>query len=373
MPEYLKQAELRRETASAQIRETVSEVLLAVEREGDAAVRRYSQAFDNWSPPSFVLSKEDIAAGTVAVDDELKSHIAFAQEQISRFARLQLDSMREFEQETLPGVVLGQRHVPVNAVGSYAPGGRYAILASANMTILVPKVAGVARVVAAAPPQPGGGIHPAQLYAMATSGADQILCIGGIQALAALAFGIEGVEPVDMLVGAGKNVRRGSEAAAVRPRRDRSAGRADRDPGDRRRLCRPGSDRGRPARTGRARPTSPAVLVTTSRDVGEATILAVDRWLETWPTAPVAAQAWRDFGVVVVCDSLEEAAAASDAFAPEHLEVQTEDPDWFLARLTNYGTLFLGDEATVVYSDKAIGTNHVLPTAQQPATPGASG
>ena len=333
MPEYLKRARLERETTSSQIRETVSEVLLAVEREGEAAVRRYSQAFDDWSPPSFVLSEEDIATGIAAVDDELKSHIAFAQEQISNFARLQLDSMHEFEQETLPGVVLGQRHVPVNAVGSYAPGGRYPILASANMTILVPKVAGVGRVVAAAPPQPGGGIHPAQLYAMATSGADQILCLGGIQALAAMAFGIEGVEPVDMVVGAGNAyVAEAKRQLFGRVGIDLLAGPTEilviaDDSADPELIA---ADLLGQAEHG---PTSPAVLVTTSRDVGEATIAAVDRWLETWPTAPVAAQAWRGFGVVVVCDSLEEAAATADAFAPEHLEVHTTDPDWFLARL----------------------------------------
>jgi sulfopropanediol 3-dehydrogenase len=363
VPEYLKHPEQRPEAASEEVRQTVSEVLLAIEREGEPAVRRYSKAFDGWSPPSFVVSEEEIAAATAAVDEELRAHIAFAQEQISNFARLQLESMHEFEQETLPGVVLGQRHVPVNAVGSYAPGGRYAHLASALMTVLTPKVAGVGRVVAATAPQPGGGIHPAQLHAMASSGADRILCIGGIQALAALAFGIEDVEPVDMIVGAGNAyVAEAKRQLFGRVGIDLLAGPTEilviaDDSADPDLIA---ADLLGQAEHG---PTSPAVLVTTSREIGEATIEAVARWLETWPTAEVAAQAWSGFGAVVVCDSLEEAAATADELAPEHLEVQTSDPDWFLTRLTNYGTLFLGEQATVVYSDKAIGTNHVLPTA----------
>ena len=363
MPEYLKRSNVQAESPSSEVRETVSEVLLAIEREGEAAVRRYSQRFDGWSPPSFVLSEQDIDARIAAVDDELKAHIAFAQEQISTFARLQLESMHEFERETLPGVVLGQRHVPVAAVGSYSPGGRYPVLASSLMTILTPKVAGVDRVVAAAPPQPGGGIDALQLYAMTTSGADQILCIGGIQAVAALAFGLDGVEPVDMIVGAGNSyVVEAKRQLFGRVGIDLLAGPTEilviaDDSADPELIA---ADLLGQAEHG---PTSPAVLVTTSRDIGEATIEAVDRWLETWPTAQVASQAWRDFGTVVVCDSREEAAATSDEFAPEHLEVQTRDPDWFLTRLRNYGTVFLGTEATVVYSDKAIGTNHVLPTA----------
>jgi sulfopropanediol 3-dehydrogenase len=364
VPEYLKRPEPQGVGASSQVRETVSEVLLAIEREGEPAVRRYSQQFDGWSPPSFVLSQEDIASGTASVDDELKAHIAFAQEQISTFARLQLESMHEFERETLPGVVLGQRHVPVGAVGSYSPGGRYPVLASSLMTVLVPKVAGAERVVAAAPPQPRGGIDASQLYAMVTSGADQILCIGGIQALAALAFGLEDVEPVDMIVGAGNAyVVEAKRQLFGRVGIDLLAGPTEilviaDDSADPELIA---ADLLGQAEHG---PTSPAVLVTTSRDLGEATIAAVDRWLETWPTAPVAAQAWRDFGAVVACDSREEAAATADELAPEHLEVQTRDPDWFLTRLRNYGTLFLGEEATVVYSDKAIGTNHVLPTGR---------
>jgi sulfopropanediol 3-dehydrogenase len=187
-----------------EIRDTVSEVLSAVEREGDAAVRRYSERFDGWSPPSFRVGAEQIEAASRDVPDELREHIAFAQRQVRGFAELQRSTLTEFEHETLPGVVLGQRHIPVRAVGSYSPGGRYPMLASAIMTVVTPKVAGVQRVVAAAPPVRGGsGIHGPQLYAMASSGADEILALGGIQAFAALAFGVEDVEPVDMVVGAG--------------------------------------------------------------------------------------------------------------------------------------------------------------------------
>jgi len=204
--EYLKQARPQPAAVTQGIRDTVSEILRAVEKEGIAAVRRYSEKFDGWNPPSFHVSTEEIRRAEESLDDALLGHLRVAQDQVRGFAELQRATLTDFERETLPGVVLGQRHIPVNAVGSYSPGGRYPMIGSSIMTVIVPKVAGVKRVVAAAPPREGQGIYPPQLYAMANSGADNILCLGGVQALAALAFGIEDippVEPVDMIVGAG--------------------------------------------------------------------------------------------------------------------------------------------------------------------------
>jgi sulfopropanediol 3-dehydrogenase len=362
--EYLKKAEPIGEQVTRDIRESVSEILTAVEREGITAVRRYSEQLDDWNPESFVVSEEEIRRAEDSVDEELKGYINFAQEQVRNFAQLQRETLVDFERETLPGVVLGQKQIPVNAAGCYAPGGRYPVLASTIMGIVTAKVAGVKRVVAAAPPRRGeNGIHPPMLYTMASSGADQILHIGGVQALAAIAHGIEGVESVDILIGAGnayvaeaKRQLFGTVGIDILAGPTEILIIAD-ESADPRLLA---ADLLGQAEHG---PTSPAILLTTSRDIGEATLREVDRWLEgEWPTKDVAGEAWRNRGEVVICESDEEMARLSDEYAPEHLEVQTRDPEWFLEHLTNYGSLFLGEHSTVAYSDKAIGTNHVLPT-----------
>src|SRR5215216_5553073 len=319
--EYLKKAEPVGEQVTQDIRESVSEILMAIEREGTTAVRR----------------------------------VLF---------RSQRETLVDFERETLPGVVLGQKQIPVNAAGCYAPGGRYPVLASTIMGLVTAKVAGVKRVVAAAPPRRGeNGIYPPMLYTMASSDADQILHIGGVQALAAIAYGIEGVEPVDLVIGAGNAyVAEAKRQLFGTVGIDLLAGPTEiliiaDDSADPRLLA---ADLLGQAEHG---PTSPAILLTTSRDVGEATLGEVDRWLEGgWPTKDVAGEAWRNRGEVVICESDEEMVRVSDEYAPEHLEVQTHDPDWFLEHLTNYGSLFLGEHSTVAYSDKAIRTNHVLPT-----------
>lgn len=348
-----------------EIRDTVSEILTAVERDGADAVRRYSERFDGWSPESFRVTPEQIEAARREVGDELAAHIAFAQDQVRGFAERQRATLVDIEHETLPGVTLGHRHIPVNAVGSYSPGGRYPMLASSIMTVVTPKVAGVERVVAVAPPvRGGGGIHAPQLYAMATSGADEILCVGGVQALAALAFGIEGVEPVDMLVGAGN--------AYVAEAKRQLFGTVGIDllagPTEILVIADETADPELVAADllGQAEhgPTSPAVLVTTSSDVATAVEAAVERWRESWPTADVAGPAWREHGALIVVDDDEEAVRVADEIATEHLEIQTADPDWYLQRLTNYGSAFVGAGATVAFSDKAIGTNHVLPTGR---------
>jgi sulfopropanediol 3-dehydrogenase len=362
--EYLKKAEPIGEQVTREIRESVSEILMAVEKEGITAVRRYSEQLDGWNPESFVVSEDEIRRAEDSVDEELKRYINFAQEQVRNFAQLQRETLVDFERETLPGVVLGQKQIPVNAAGCYAPGGRYPVLASTIMGIVTAKVAGVKRVVAAAPPRRGeNGIYPPMLYTMASSGADQILHIGGVQALAAIAYGIEGVEPVDILIGAGNAyVAEAKRQLFGTVGIDLLAGPTEiliiaDESADPRLLA---ADLLGQAEHG---PTSPAIVLTTSRDIGEATLQEAERWLEgEWPTREVAGEAWRNRGEVVICESDDEMARVSDEYAPEHLEVQTRDPDWFLEHLSNYGSLFLGEHSTVAYSDKAIGTNHVLPT-----------
>ncbi len=360
---YIKEPASQAPAVAQQIRDTVSEILSAVEREGDVAIRRYSERFDNWSPPAFKVSAEQIRRAEAQVDAELQEHIAFAQRQIRHFAQLQRGTMIDFEHETLPGVVLGQRHIPVDAVGSYSPGGRYPMLASSLMTVITPRVAGVRRVTAAAPPVRGGdGIHPPQLFAMASSGADQILAIGGVQALAALAFGIEDVDPVDIVVGAGNAyVAEAKRQLFGRVGIDLLAGPTEilviaDETADPRLVA---ADLLGQAEHG---PTSPAVLVTTSEDQALAVGEAVEEWLRSWPTADVAGAAWRERGALILVEDDEEAVSVADEIATEHLEIQTRAPDWFLARLRNYGSAFVGAGATVAFSDKAIGTNHVLPT-----------
>ncbi|HZQ03089.1 MAG TPA: histidinol dehydrogenase [Gaiellaceae bacterium] len=366
MAEYVKRGQLPPSQASEEVKETVSAMLARIEREGMAAIRDYSQRLDNWNPPSFRVAAEEIEAAGEQLGDELRAHIAFAQDQVRTFAQRQLETLSELEVEIRPGVTLGHRHIPVAAVGSYVPGGRYPMLASAFMTVLTPKVAGVERVVAVAPPWQGRGIHPAMLYAMATSGADDVLCIGGVQALALLVFGGDDVEPVDMIVGAGN--------AYVAEAKRQLFGRVGIDllagPTEILVVADESADPELVAADllGQAEhgPTSPAVLISLSRPLVDEVLEHIERLLasESWPTADVAAAAWRDYGTVVVVDDDDEAIAVADDYASEHLEVQVEAGklELYRERLRNYGSLFLGEEATVVYGDKAVGTNHVLPT-----------
>lgn len=366
--EYLKKAQPEEEGTVQKVRDAVSEILLAVEKGGIAAVRRYSEQLDDWNPESFVVSEEEIKRAEESIDDELKEHIDFAREQVQNFAQLQRETLVDFEKETLPGIMLGQKQIPVNAVGSYSPAGQYPMFGSSIMTVAVPRVAGVKRVVAIAAPRKGEdgkpyGIYEPMLYTMASCEADQILCIGGVQALAAVSFGMEEVEPVDMIVGAGnpfvaeaKRQLFGTVGIDLLAGPTEIAIIAD-DSADPHLLA---ADLLGQAEHG---PTSPAVLITNSREIGEETIKEVDRWLEDgWPTKDAAGEAWRNRGEVILCENEEEIVKVSDEVATEHLEVQTRDPEWFLERLTNYGSLFLGEHSTVAYSDKAIGTNHVLPT-----------
>jgi sulfopropanediol 3-dehydrogenase len=362
---HLKRAELSPAHDRDAVRRTVAEILSDVERRGEAAVRDWSERLDGWSPETFLVGDPEVQAAAEALDDELKEHIAFAQAQVRAFAERQRETLSDLDVETLAGVRLGHRHIPVGAVGAYVPGGRYPMVASAFMTIVVPKVAGVPRVVGCAPPREGRGIHPATLHAIATSGADQIMCLGGVQALAALAYGLGGVEPVDVLVGAGNAyVAEAKRQLFGQVGIDLLAGPtevlvvADRtaDP----ELV--AADLLGQAEHG---PDSPAVLVTHSTELAEAVGEAVDRLLADWSTREVAGEAWRRHGEIVVTEDRDESIAAANRYAYEHVEVHAADDELeaYLDGLRDYGSLFLGADATVVYGDKAVGTNHVLPTA----------
>jgi sulfopropanediol 3-dehydrogenase len=364
MIEYLKQAPWHSRAASEDVKRTVSEMLSRIDADPEGEIRRYSRELDGWEPESFLVGEAEIAAAADRLDDELREHIAFAQAQVRGFAQAQRATLQDLEVETLPGVVLGHRHIPVGTVGSYVPGGRYPMLASSFMTVIVPKAAGVGRVIAAAPPREGRGIHPAMLYAMSTSGADQILSLGGVQALAALAYGIEGLPEADIVVGAGN--------AYVAEAKRQLFGRVGIDllagPTEVAVIADDSADPGLVALDllGQAEhgPTSPAVLITTSRSLGEAVLEHVHRRLEDFPTREVAGAAWEAHGSIAVVESDAEAIELSDQIASEHLEVQVEPGklEHYRLHLRNYGSLFLGAEATVAYGDKAVGTNHVLPT-----------
>ena len=359
---YLKEPTPTPEEVTREVAETVSQIISEVEQEGTTAVRRHSKRLDGWDPPSFRVSAAEIEAAYEEMEPEVEESARFLIEQVTNFARLQKETLVDFETETLPGVILGQRHIPVGSVGAYSPGGMYPLIASAVMTVATARVAGVPRVIAAAPPRDERGMHRPQLWAMAACGADEIFCVGGVQALAGMAFGLEGSDPVDMIVGPGNAyVAEAKRQLFGRVGIDLLAGPTE--------IMVIADDTADPSVVacdllGQAEhgPTSPAILATTSEELGRATIEQVDWWLERWPTAEVAGAAWRDFGTVILCDDDDDLVRVADEIAPEHLEVQTRDPDWFVDRLTNYGSLFIGTHATVAYSDKAIGTNHTLPT-----------
>jgi sulfopropanediol 3-dehydrogenase len=345
----------------AQVRATVEGILKDIEQRGDAAVREYSRKFDGWDPASFALSQADIEAAVGRLSAREIEDIRFAQTQIRNFAQIQRDSLRDVEVQTLPGVVLGHRHIPVNAAGCYVPGGKYPLIASAHMSVLTAKVAGVPRVVATAPPYQGAP-HPAIVAAMHFAGADQILVLGGVQAVAAMAIGTESVAAVDMLVGPGNMfVAEAKRQLYGRVGIDLFAGPTETlviaDDSVDGEMC--AVDLLGQAEHGS---TSPAVLLTTSEKLARDTMAEVARQLKILPTAAIAGKAWEVYGEVIVCDSDEEMLAKADELASEHVQVMTRDPDYFLNGMTNYGALFLGPRTNVSFGDKVIGTNHTLPT-----------
>jgi sulfopropanediol 3-dehydrogenase len=364
MAEVLKAASAHAGAASGRIQRDVSEMLLRIERRGEAAVRDYSRVLDDWDPPAFLLTSDRLEAAADEVPAELREHIAFSQRQVRTFAQAQRATLSDVELVPLPGVVLGHRHLPVGSVGAYVPGGRYPMFASSFMTVLVARTAGVRRIVACTPPNRGQLPPPVMLHAIATSGADAILCLGGVQALAAMAFGLCGAEPVDMLVGAGNAyVAEAKRQLFGRVGIDLVAGPTEvlviaDDSADPELVA---ADLLGQAEHG---PTSPAVLVTTSRELAAAVLERIPELVASWPTGAVAGEAWRAHGEVLLAADAENAATLADERAPEHLEVHARDLDWWLRRLQSYGSLFLGDEATVAYGDKGVGTNHVLPTGR---------
>jgi sulfopropanediol 3-dehydrogenase len=348
-------------TDAAAVRATVEGILADVEARGDAALREFSEKFDKWSPEAFRLSQAEIDACIAEVAPRDLEDIRFAQAQIRRFAEIQKAALKDVEVETLPGVVLGHRNIPMNSVGCYVPGGKYPLVASAHMGIVTAKVAGVKRVVAMTPPFHGRP-SPAVVAAMALAGADEIHILGGIQAVAAMAIGTETVAPVDFLVGPGNAyVAEAKRQLFGRVGIDLLAGPTETlviaDETVDAELC--ATDLLGQAEHG---PNSPAILLTNSERLARETMAEVERLLGILPTATIARQAWEDYGQVIVCDSEEEMVAEADRIASEHVQVMTRDPDFFLERMTNYGALFLGPRTNVAYGDKVIGTNHTLPT-----------
>lgn len=349
--------------ADAKVRATVEGILADIEKRGDAAVRELAKKFDGHAPENFRLSDDQIAAAIAKVSPDDIADIEFAQAQVRNFAEKQKECLRDLEVETLPGVVLGHRHLPVNAVGCYVPGGKYPMVASAHMSVVTAKVAGVKRIVASAPPH-GGEPHPAIVAAMHMAGADEILVLGGVQAVAAMALGTETIDPVDMLVGPGNVfVAEAKRQLFGRVGIDLFAGPTETlviaDETVDAELC--AVDLLGQAEHG---PTSPATLLTDSRKLAQDTMAEVERQLEILPTAETARQAWRDCGSVIVCDTVDEMVAEANRLACEHVQVMTEDLDYFAENLTNYGALFLGPRTNVAFGDKVIGTNHTLPTKQ---------
>ena len=360
---YLKRGRSATDIAEedGKVRASVEATLKDIETRGDAAIRDLSAKFDNWRPDSFRLTAAQIEAAINQLSAREIEDIKFAQTQIRRFAEIQRASMKDVEVETLPGVVLGHKHIPVDAVGCYIPGGKYPMIASAHMSVLTAKVAGVKRIVATAPPYQGAP-HPAIVAAMHFAGADEILVLGGIQAVGAMAIGTESIKPVDMLVGPGNMfVAEAKRQLYGRVGIDLFAGPTETliiaDDSVDAEMC--AVDLLGQAEHG---PTSPAVLLTTDETLARATIGEVERQLAILPTAGIARVSWAEYGEVIVCDTLDEMVDTANELAFEHVQVLTRDPDVFLQRMTNYGALFLGPRTNVSFGDKVIGTNHTLPT-----------
>jgi sulfopropanediol 3-dehydrogenase len=347
--------------ADAKVRETVESILADIDARKDQAVKDLSKKFDKWAPADFKLSAREIERAIALVPQRDLDDIKFAQAQVRNFAQKQKETMHDLEVETLPGIVLGHRHIPVNSIGCYVPGGRYPMVASAHMSIVTAKVAGVKRIIACAPPFKGGP-HPAIVAAMHFGGADEIFVLGGVQAVAAMALGTESIKSVDMIVGPGNAyVAEAKRQLFGRVGIDLLAGPTETliiaDDSVDGEIC--ATDLLGQAEHG---PTSPAVMITNSEKLARDTMAEVERLLKILPTADAAGQAWKDYGEVIVCDDYDEMVREADCVASEHVQVMTRDPDYFLNNMKNYGSLFLGPRTNVAYGDKVIGTNHTLPT-----------
>ena len=349
-------------TSDRTVRDTVESILADIEMRGDAAVRELSIKFDAWDRDDYRLTKDEIQGCIDQLSIQDVKDIEFAQAQVKNFAQVQRASMTDVEVETLPGVVLGHKHIPLNAAGCYVPGGKYPLLASAHMSVITAKVAGVPRVVTCAPPFHGKPA-PAIVAAQAMAGADEIWCLGGIQAVGAMGIGTPSMAPVDILVGPGNAfVAEAKRQLFGRVGIDLFAGPTETlviadEIGADGELC--ATDLLGQAEHG---PDSPAILLTTSRALAEETIREIERLLTILPTADIARRAWENFGEVIVAENDAEMVRIADEIASEHVQVMTRDPDYFLRHMTNYGALFLGNRTNVSYGDKVIGTNHTLPT-----------
>jgi len=362
---YLKQGRSQdlKTTDAAQVRDTVAQILSDVEARGDAAVAEYSKKFDQWEPERFRLSQAEIEACLRDLSPGQRSDIEFAQAQVRRFAQVQRDSMHDVEVETLPGIVLGHKNMPVASVGCYVPGGKFPLVASAHMSVVTAKVAGVPRILAASPAVQGRP-HPAVVSAMHLGGADEIYTFGGVQAIAAMALGTQTIEPVAMVVGPGNAfVAEAKRQLFGRIGIDLIAGPTETlviaDDSVDAELC--ATDLLGQAEHGY---NTPAVLLTNSRQLAEGTLREIDRLLQILPTAATASVSWRDYGEVILCDTIDEMVQEGDRIASEHVQVMTRDPDYFLRNMRNYGALFLGERTNVAYGDKVSGTNHTLPTGK---------
>lgn len=361
--QVLKQGVSQAEThaADANVRVTVEQVINDVQARGDVAVRELSEKFDQWSPTQFRLSQEQLDDIVASLPEQVIADLRFAQTQVRHFAQKQREALRDIEVETLPGVYLGHKNIPVNSVGCYIPGGRYPMVASAHMSVLTAKVAGVRRVIGCTPPI-NGVIPRATIAAMVLGGADEIYLLGGIQAIAAMALGTDTIAGVDMIVGPGNAyVAEAKRQLFGRVGIDLLAGPTEvmviADDSADAEMC--ATDLLGQAEHG---PTSPAALLTTSEQLARDTLREIDHQLETLPTADIAGAAWRNYGQVYICDSDDEMITLADQMAYEHVQVLTRNPRYFLDRMKNYGALFLGKETNVAYGDKVIGTNHTLPT-----------
>ena len=346
-----------------QVREIVTGIIEDIEARGETALREISEKFDKWNPPAFRLSEQEIEACLSQLSRQTIADIKFAQAQVRNFAQAQRSSIKDIEVETVPGVILGHKHLPVDSVGCYVPGGKYPLVASAHMSVVTAKVAGVARVIASSPPYHGQP-SPAVVAAMHLGGADEIYCMGGVQAIAALALGTNTIAPVSMIVGPGNAyVAEAKRQLFGRVGVDLIAGPTETlviaDESVDAEMC--ATDLLGQAEHGF---NTPAILLTTSEKLAWATMAEVERLLSILPTADLASVSWRDYGEVIVCDSDEEMVREADRIASEHVQVMTRDPDYFFANMKNYGALFLGPRTNVAYGDKVIGTNHTLPTGK---------
>jgi len=349
--------------ADLKVRALVESMLENVAQNGDKAVREYSEKLDKWSPEKFRVSAEEAEAIVASLPEQVINDIKFAQTQIRNFAQIQREAIKDVEVETLPGVFLGHKNIPVNSVGCYVPGGRYPMVASAHMSVLTAKVAGVKRVIACTPPI-NGEIPKATIAAMYLAGADEMYLLGGVQAIAMMALGTETVASVDMLVGPGNAyVAEAKRQLFGKVGIDLFAGPTETlviaDDTCDVEMC--ATDLLGQAEHG---PTSPAVLLTTSKTIAYGIEEEIQRQLKVLPTADIASVSWRDYGQVILVDTVEELIAEADRIASEHVQIMTENPREFLEKMTNYGGLFLGARTNVAFGDKVIGTNHTLPTKE---------